>query len=211
MTIQPEGIRPTQQAVPSTRPEPVAGQGPEAGSSFAQMVQAPAGQGVGGAKAPSQAELMQQKMPGEAPTAASLNQQMSATNDRMGNLSNMIQTPNLKVSKADQKLIMKKLPRANESIRSAAKQVGVDVGPKLVAPKDMNLMQKALLYVSDSQAKLNAASQQVSRLNSTGMLNPGDMLSLQVKINAADQDVQFCTATVGKMVDAVKTLMNIQV
>ena len=81
----------------------------------------------------------------------------------------------------------------------------------MVNVADMNLLQKALLYVSDSQAKLNSANQQISRLSSTNMLNPGDMLSLQVKINAADQDVQFCTASVGKMVDAVKTLMNIQV
>jgi hypothetical protein len=210
MSIQPEGIGPTPQSISPTRPEPMQGRGLEAGSGFAQMLQAPAGAGVGGAKAPSAAELRQKAIPGEAPNATSLQNQVKATATHLNELATGLNTPGLRMSKADQKLLLKKLPKANEAIRDAAKRVGVDVGAKVVATKDMSLLQKALLFISDGQSKLTSATNQMARVDFQNM-NPAAMIAIQMKLSAADQQIAFCNNLLSGGVSAVKTLMNIQV
>jgi hypothetical protein len=209
MTMRPEGIQPTEKAVPSTRPEPI-GQGPGGGSSFAEMVQAPAGASTGGTRVPSAADVAAQKIPAEAPTASSLANQASSTSEQMANLSSTLQNPNLKVSKADQKLLLKKLPRANEAARAAAKQAGIDVGAKVTPSKGLSLLQKSLLFLTDGQAKLNAVSQQMKRADLSNM-KPSDMLMIQTKLTAASQEIGFLTNMLGSLTSGVKTLMNIQV
>jgi hypothetical protein len=210
MNIQPEGIRPTPQPITTTRPEGMPGTGVDTSSGFARMLQAPAGAGVGGAKAPSATELRQQRIPGEAPTAASLNNQVKATSTHLNELATSLNAPGLRMSKADQKLLLKKLPKANEAIRDAAKRVGIDVGAKVVATKDMSLLQKALLYIGDGQSKLTSATNQMARLNFQNM-NPAAMIAIQMKLSAADQQIAFCNNLLSGGVSAVKTLMNIQV
>ena len=215
MPIDPKDIVHQRPTPSTTAPVPVGG-GPEMETKFGQIMQQPAAGAPTGAQqvgaAPSAADLMQRPVVQGVPTHDTLIQQTTTAAARIGDLSQALQTPGMKLSKADQKLLVTKLGNSNKLIRSAANKVGVDVGLPIKPTKDATVMEKALLFLTDGQTKLNSVRSTLEGMKASGTgLNPADVMSLQVKINTADQEVQFCAASIGKLVDTIKTLMNIQV
>lgn len=200
------------------------GESPPLADEFTRLMQQPTGPGATATSSIPNAEtVFQRPVIKEPATAESVKQQALQTRSQMDHLQNLLQDPRLKIdpsnpqtsklrlSRADQKLLEAKLPIAHEKVRSASKTLGIDSGPKLQPSKDTSLLQKALMFLSDGQAKLNTIATVSNELGKSSNVSPSTYMQAQVKINAASQEVQFCTTSISKILDALKTIVNMQI
>jgi len=66
--------------------------------------------------------------------------------------------------------------------------------------------------VADGQQQLNSAATQLRNLNSSGQeINAGEMLLIQVKLQKAQQELDYTSVLLGKAVELVRTILNVQI
>jgi len=72
-------------------------------------------------------------------------------------------------------------------------------------------LQRFLSLISDGQNQLEAAQEQLASLQKRGeSLSPGDMLLVQIKLNKAQQEIEYSSLLLSKAIDDMKMMMNIQ-
>jgi len=183
---------------------------------FSSFMQAnPASEGTTKSQMISPFDLAQQgpKAGVTSPNMGTLMSQVQLAQSSMSDLQTQLSYPNLKL-KASQKYIVKnKLTDANASLRAANSKLGIDpsfsIGP---SPNGASgPLGKFLDFVSDGMNQLESAKQQLSSLKSNGHnLTPGDFLTIQIKMNKAQQELDFTSVLLSKAVDDFKMMMNIQ-
>ncbi|MCH9811409.1 hypothetical protein K0U07_01440 [bacterium] len=167
------------------------------------------------AKGPSPIDLAnQQKMsPSAPPTMDKIHQQMTSVSGSLGDIKNKLQNKNLKLKNSDKYLVRKKLGNANEHIKAAAKKTGADTGDfekKLNQSK--NPIARFLSMVSDGQHQMVQAADSIKKLNANGKkMQPGDLLLVQIKLNKAQQELNYTSVILGNATSMIKTLFNIQI
>ena len=149
-------------------------------------------------------------MASEPPTFESINNQLKASSGTLGDLQDKLNTPKLRFKSSQRYLLGNKFGEANAHIRSAASQVGAELPP---APKvsRQNPVARFISMVTDGQNQLNSLSQNIAQMHQEGTLNPGQLLLMQVKLNKAQQELEYSSIIVSKAVDDVKTMFNIQI
>ena len=65
--------------------------------------------------------------------------------------------------------------------------------------------------LTSSQAKMKNLQRSVEELAATGKMNPGQMLALQMKSNLISQEMELFSSLLGKALEGIKTIMNVQV
>ena len=66
-------------------------------------------------------------------------------------------------------------------------------------------------YLADGQQQLASAQRQLQSLKAKGdSLAPADFLLVQVKLNKAQQELDFTSVLLANAVSGFKTLMNVQ-
>ena len=66
-------------------------------------------------------------------------------------------------------------------------------------------------YLADGQQQLVSAQRQLQSLKAKGdSLAPADFLLIQVKLNKAQQELDFTSVLLSNAVSGFKTLMNVQ-
>lgn len=161
---------------------------------------------------PMQVNAQNRPIASEPPTMASIQRQMEATSGSLGDIKNQLHTKNLKLKQSDKYLLRNKLSQANEHIRSAAGHVGVDTPNRKPDLARKNPIEKFLTLVSDGQHQLNSAAEQIRDLDTSGKhLNAGELLLVQVKLQKAQQELDYSSVILGKAIDVIKTLFNVQI
>lgn len=163
---------------------------------------------------PSPMELAAQGKlaPGKPPTMQDIQTQMSSVSSSLGDIKNQLHTPGLKLKQSQKYLMRNKLDSANQYIRGAASKMGVDVGEPPDTKGMKNPITKFLAMVTDGQNQLNSAAQQLNNLNSSGQsISAGELLLVQVKLQKASQELEYTSVLLGKAVDIIKQLFNIQI
>ncbi|MBS0585514.1 MAG: hypothetical protein JSR76_04355 [Verrucomicrobia bacterium] len=146
------------------------------------------------------------------PTLSSVQQQMQATSGALGDIKTQLHTKGLKLKQSEKYTLRNQLTDANTYIRGAAERVGVPVGPPPDLASKKNPIAKFLELVNDGQEQMNSAAQTLQNLNSTGQsIDPGALLLIQVKLQKASQELDYTSVILGKAVDMLKTLMNVQI
>jgi len=146
------------------------------------------------------------------PTMASLATQANSSGDTLNTINDQLSTKNLKLKQSQKYLLRNKLSEANTHIRTAATKAGVDVGAAPAPSTKQNPIRRYLTYVSDSQSQLAAIQDKIKDISATGgNLSPGDMLLIQVKLNKAQQALEYSSVLLGKAVDDIKMLFNVQI
>lgn len=146
------------------------------------------------------------------PTTQSVLAQMNSTSTLLGDINNQLNTKNLKLKPSQKYLLRNKLTESNALIRSAAGKAGVDTGPMPQGLSKQNPIAKFLALVTDGQTQLQHASDMVQHLNASGKeINSGQLLTIQVKLAKAQQELEYTSVLLSKAVDDVKTLFNIQI
>lgn len=144
------------------------------------------------------------------PTFNSLQNQAKTMQDSLGNVGQQLNEPNLKLKRSQSHLLRNKLSDANGYIRTAGEKLGVDASP-MKMPQGATGVDRFLAYVNDGQDQLLAVQQKLKDMSASGAeINPGDMMMVQVKMGLAQQEIEYSSTLLGKVIDSIKTIMNIQ-
>lgn len=194
-------------------PKPVGDEGPQQApeKAFGDYMNAPVESQPPQGMSPY--DLSKQTVPQtQAPTMDSVQSQMKSASGALGDVQNQLNTKNLTLKQSQKYLLRNKLSEANTHIRTAASKAGVDVGPPPSANTRQNPIRKYLAYVTDSQDQLNSAQDKIKEIAASGnTLSAGQMLLIQVKLNKAQQAIEYSSVLLSKAVDDIKMLFNVQI
>ncbi len=209
--------------IPDSSPERItpgkslepAGTSPQPARDFKPYMQgspeAPSVPGGSAATGPTPMDLAQgASSPGSQPSMSAILNQARSMQDNLGTIGQQLNTPNLKLKRSQAHLLKNKLTDAHEYIRQAGAKVGVEAPPITVSP-GTSPIGRFIAYVNDGQDQLIQVEQKLKSLSAKGQqLNPTDMLSVTVKMNLAQQEIEYSTTLLGKVIDSFKQIMNIQ-
>ncbi|HAZ15310.1 MAG: hypothetical protein A2Y28_00425 [Chlamydiae bacterium GWC2_50_10] len=137
--------------------------------------------------------------------------QVQTAQTTLGDLTNSLNTPKLKLKQSQRWLLKNKLANSNAHLRSVNEKLGVNPGPEIEEPSAGGPATTFLSYVTDGQLQLEQAKQQLSHLSNTGQaINPADLLLLQIKLAKAQTEIEYSSVLLSKAVDDMRTLMNVQ-
>ena len=149
-------------------------------------------------------------LPGK-PTFDTLLTQAKSASTMLGDISNQLQTPNLKLKQSSRYVLRNKLSDANKNLKGANAKLGAEVPPP-PQTSGGGIIGKFLDYVEDGQNNLKAAQGQLLSMKDQGdSLKPGDFLAIQLKLAHAQQNIEYASIMLGKAVDDMKTLFNVQI
>lgn len=187
---------------------------PEGLSSFKSMMNEPTNQGLAKPSAVSPFQLVGAQMNtiGQ-PSLATLMTQVKTASTTMGDIQGQLNTPNLKLKQSQKYILKNKLSEANSHIRSANSKMGVGaydaIGDEDDKPKSP--FAKFLAFANDGQMQLQAAQDHLDKLKADGQdLNPADLLLVQIKMSKANQELEYTSVLLGKAMDDLKTIFNVQ-
>lgn len=162
------------------------------------------------AGSPSPLELAKPSQPSAAPTFNTLMAQSTNMQDSLGTLQDQLNTPNLKLKRSQAHLLRNKLGDANNYIRGAAGKLGIDT-PPINMPSRPGVTERLMAYINDGQEKMVQVQQKLDELmGRKEQLSPGDMMMVQVKMGQAQQEIEYSSSVLSKVIDALKQLFNIQ-
>jgi hypothetical protein len=145
------------------------------------------------------------------PSFDTLLSQVKSAHNMLGDMTNSLNTKDLKLKPSQRYLLRNKLKNANTYLRSANGKLGAPIPAEPKETKSGGILGKFLNYISDGQNNLMAAQKQIANLKGKGdTLQPADFLSIQIKMSHAQQEIEYASIMLGKAVDTLKTLMNIQ-
>lgn len=211
MVGQPDRLDPIKKIGEEKLPGgPTPGPGPESFESYMEKAGQQASM-AGKAAAPSPMELAQPPSPlTTGPTFDSLLGQARYVQGMLGDIQDQLQTKNLKLKQSDRASLRSKLKNANSYLKAANVKLGAEV-PEPPTPSGGGIIGKFLDYVTEGQANLAAAQQQIMSLKSKGdSLKPADFLAIQVKIAHAQQEIEYASMMLANAVSGLKTLFGIQ-
>jgi hypothetical protein len=136
--------------------------------------------------------------------------QAQTARDTLGTVEKQLNTPNLKLRRSQSHLLKNKLTDAQSYIRQAGAKIGVDA-PPMKMPPGADAIARFIAYVNDGQNQLVQVQQKLKEMSAKGQqLNAAEMLSVTVKMNLAQQEIEYSSTLLGKVVDSIKQIMNIQ-
>jgi hypothetical protein len=145
-------------------------------------------------------------------TLADVQTQMQTVSNSLGDIKNQLHTKGLKLKQSDKYLLRSKLTNVNQSLRSVSQNLGTNPGPEPDLSSKNSPIAKFLELVSDGQRQLGSAANDIHEASkSPGGVNPAKLLQVQVKLQKAQQELDFTSAILGKSTDMIKTLFNVQI
>ncbi|WP_420422053.1 hypothetical protein [Simkania sp.] len=146
-----------------------------------------------------------------APSMDTLVGQMNSASSVLGDLQNQLHTKNLNLKQSQKYLLRNKLSSANQDIRSAADKAGVGVGEPPPTSARQSPVTKFLGLITDGQEQLNKTQDMIQNMKMEGgSLSPAALLTIQVKLAKAQQELEYSSVLLSKAVDDIKTMFNIQ-
>jgi hypothetical protein len=165
-----------------------------------------------GSKAPqvSPFDLARGKVPAPGPTFDTIQAQAKTAHSSMGELAQQLNTPKLKLKQSTKYLLKNKLTAAKGNILSASTKLGTPTVEDEKS-KGSSALTKFLDLVTSGQRQLEATREQIQQIAASGKtMNPAEMLLVQAKLNKAQQQLDYSSMLLGKAVDDIKQMMNIQ-
>lgn len=167
--------------------------------------------GPQGATGPSPMEL---QGPGTMQTAGlSMNgllaQSMTAQ-DSLGTVEKQLGTPNMQLKRSQAHLLRSKLTGMQEYSRAAAGKLGVET-PQMKPPSQQGVLGRFIAYVNDGQDQFVAIQKKLGEMSSDGkQLSPADMMLIQTKMALAQQEIEYSSTLLSKVVSSITQIMGIQ-
>lgn len=126
-------------------------------------------------------------------------------------IQNQLGTPHLKLKASTKYLLKNKLSESTDHLRSLNASLGTKAPSAPPLPSVAGPLGKFLNYITDGQAQMEAAKQQLQNLKANGAsLSPGDFLLVQVKMNKAQQLLEFSSVLLSTAVSDIKQMMQVQ-
>lgn len=109
-------------------------------------------------------------------------------------------------------LLKNRLSHIDDTLKIALSKAGLEHTSPSSPAGGVNPIEKFLGYLSHGQYQLENLGQSIAQIQNKGMeITPVDMLTIQVKVNQIQQELEFFTNVLNKALESTKTLMNVQV
>ncbi len=156
--------------------------------------------------------LMQGQPPlAQAPTMDTLLAQINNVQSTMGDINSQLNTPNLKLKSSTKYLVKSKLSDANDNLRTFNSKIGGGLPEEPDISEFKGPLGRFFAYLTDGQNQMEAAKKQLQDLKDKGSnISPGDFLLIQVKLNKAQQLLEFTSVLLSNAVSDIKQMMQIQ-
>ncbi|MBM3207827.1 MAG: hypothetical protein FJZ57_04400 [Chlamydiae bacterium] len=189
---------------------------PTAGQSFSSLMQ-----NVSGAESQTSKSQMispfdlantTQRGAVSQPSLGTLEASVKLAQNTMADLQTQLNSPDMKLKASQKYVVQNKLEEANGNLRAANAKLGTPAVDPAQKQPSTGPLAKFLDYVSDGMNQIEAAKKQVGALKENGTdLKPADFLLIQLKMNKAQQELDFTSILLSKAVEGVKMLMNVQI
>ncbi len=146
------------------------------------------------------------------PTLETVDAQMKTVSGTLGDINQHLNTKGLKLKRSQNYLLRNKLTDANQNIRTSVQKLGVDPGAPVQIAGRQNPIMRFIALVGDSQNQMQQAQKKVKELSAQGSsVNPAELLTVQIKINKAQQELEYSSVLLSNAVSSVKSLFNVQI
>jgi flagellar hook-basal body complex protein FliE len=183
-------------------------------SAFMEEKEAFPTQGTSGkASAISPFDLVQSGIkPITTPNSQALFSQADLAHSTLNTIQTQLNHPNLKLKASEKYLVKNKLVDANTNFKAINSKLNAPAPELAESPKATGPIAQYLGYVTDGMQQIEATKQQLAFLSSKGQqMSPPDFMLVQLKLNKAQQELDFTSAVLGKSIEGVKAIMNIQI
>lgn len=141
---------------------------------------------------------------------ASLGAQAKNAQDALGLIGQQLKTKNLQLKRSQSHLIRQKLSDAGRYIRSAGSKIGLNLQEPTLPP-DMVGLARFISMVNSGQDQLVQVQKQLDKMAAQGAnVNPAEMLSVQVKMGLAEQELNYTSLLLGKVIQSFTQILNTQ-
>ena len=156
--------------------------------------------------------LMQGQIPvATAPSLTTLLAQINNVHSTLGDINTQLNTPKLKLRASTKYLVKSKLSEANENLRTFNAKLGAQVVPEPDHSQFTGPLGRFFAYLNEGQSQMEQAKLQLQNLKKDGTnISPGDFLLIQVKMNKAQQLLEFTSVLLSNAVSDIKQLMQVQ-
>lgn len=155
-------------------------------------------------------ELAKEQM-ATSPTADSLLSQVNSTQNQINDIKDKLNTPNLNLKNSHQKLLNSKISEANDHLQKANEYLGTEEITPSQIPENATPITKFLSYLTDGQDRLLMAQQRLKEISSKKeQLQPSEMMLIQINLAQAQQEIEFSSVLLGRVTDALKQTLSIQ-
>lgn len=130
--------------------------------------------------------------------------------DSLGTVEQQLNDPKLKLKRSQNHLVKQKLGDANSHIRAAGSKLGLDMQEGSVPP-GTSALGRFIAMVNDGQDQLEGVQKKLQEMSASGAnVSPADMLTIQVKMGLANQEIQYTSTILGKVIQSVTQLLSTQ-
>lgn len=118
--------------------------------------------------------------------------------------------PNLKFKRQHEQLLKNKMQDANTHLRKMNTKLGASIPESDKTPTG-GPVEKFLSYVTDGQRQLLSAKAKLEEMGkNTHQLNPANLLSVQIQAAQAQQNLEYSSILLSKVIETFKQMLNIQ-
>jgi len=123
-----------------------------------------------------------------------------------------LNTPNLEIKTSVQNLLRNKLSHIDENLKIALQKAGVEYAPPQKTEVPKNPIERFLNLLTDGQYRLERLGTDVMTMyNNRQEIAPAAMLAVQIKVGFIQQELEFFTNMLNQALQSTKTVMNVQV
>lgn len=136
--------------------------------------------------------------------------QSKTAQDSLGTVESQLNDKNLKLRRSQSHLVRQKLGDANSYIRAAGSKLGAEMPEGKTTP-GLNGIARFIAMVNDGQDQLVQVQQQLQKLSAQGtQMSPGEMLSVQVKMGLAQQEIEYTSTLLSRVIQGITQIINTQ-
>jgi hypothetical protein len=144
-----------------------------------------------------------------APAIDTLIAQISTSQDSLANVRNKLNV-NPPMKRAQMHLVRNRLTDASTYLRAANAKLGAET-PPMPSQAGARPIERFLNYVTDGENQLAAAQDKIGDMQKSGnQLRPADFLIVQIKLSQAQQEIEYSSVLLSKVIDSIKSTLNIQ-
>ncbi len=156
-------------------------------------------------------QVSNKKTAAEAPSMEGLLKQLENADGMLKKFNNILQFPQLKLKESHKRLLNTKLKNAMADIDGAAKASKTKILEK-TDTSNMQPVAKFISFVGDGHSQLSEARNNLSEMvKKKKQITPANMLLMQVKIAQAQQEIEFSSILLSKVVEGIRQTLNIQI
>ncbi len=150
-----------------------------------------------------------------APTGASLaeiSRNVASSDQHLNEMQKKLQQyPNLKFKRQHENLLKNKMQNANQHLKKMHAKMGIPSPESAPQNTRGGPVARFLRYVTDGQNNLLAAKARLEEMGkNTKQLNPANLLAVQIQAAQAQQNLEYSSILLSKVIESMKQMLNIQ-